>query len=182
MQWTTSFFIAALVLGLSTGCTQNTSDNQREQPLASEASEDSLPKPQPELPPKEVVVIQLEQLMANAQGQEKKTGYQVMYRFMGEDFREMVGGWDGFVGMMEAPTHAPMREFTDYKIREHFREDGKAEYFVSLRQPEDDPQYLQFQLKKAGRGDYEGSWLIHMIAPMQGDPNDNPHQEDATEV
>ena len=182
MQRIYFFFIAALVLGLSTACTQNPSGNQQEQSVATGASDDSLPMPQPELSPKEVVVIQLEQLMANAQGQEKETGYRVMYHFMGEEFRNMVGGWDGFVAMMEAPTHAPMRDFTDYKVREHFNEDGKAEYFVGLQQPESEPQYLQFQLEKASSGDYEGSWLIYMIMPMQGDPRGNPHEEDATEV
>jgi hypothetical protein len=143
---------------------------------------DAAKRPSPGQSAKEVVVIQLEALMDQREADDQ-TPYATAYAFLSPSFREMLGGWEGFVNMMQSPTHAPMREFEGYKIREHFLEDGKGEFFVSLQLPQGKTQYLQFRMVQSDEeADCPSCWLTARILPLQHPPEGNPHERQPEQV
>lgn len=95
-----------LLILLTTGCTLSLDwPNFSQEPPAVEAPAAALPTPSPDLPPEQVVRLQLEALQHN---DETNQGIEIAFNFASPDNRKVTGPLSRFIKMLNDPHYRPM--------------------------------------------------------------------------
>ncbi len=132
--------------------------------LAMPAAAQELLTPDPNLPPKSVVEIQLQSLQKN-DVPIPDTGIAQTWAFAHPDNKRFTGPLERFAWMIKSPDYRTMLYHREHRIETVVQTDDYALFAVSIITDDDQKRSFKWEVKKVKAGKYAGSWMTIAVSP-----------------
>lgn len=129
------------------------------------AAPDSLPQPTPDLPPQEVVRVQVEALAHNDEPY-PDAGIEAAFRFASPANKAATGPLERFRTLFDAPSYGPMIGHEGAQYSEPQVEANRARVGVILTTGDGKRVGYLFRLSKQSRAPHAGCWMTDAVIPV----------------
>jgi hypothetical protein len=125
-------------------------------------SETSMPQPNADLSPQEIVKIQLEAMQHNDHPYPDR-GIEVAYQFASPENRRNTGPLERFTRMVKNDTYESLLYFQQYGLDDIEIKGDIAVQKATLIDANDEPAVYYFQLSRQQDGPYEDCWMTDSV-------------------
>ena len=132
--------------------------------LAMPATAQELLTPDPNLPPKSVVEIQLQSLQNN-DVPIPDTGIAQTWAFAHPDNKRVTGPLERFTRMIKGPDYRNMLDHQEHIIKPVVQTDDYALFAVTIITADDQKMSFKWEVKKVKTGEFSGSWMTIAVSP-----------------
>ena len=132
--------------------------------LAMPATAQELLTPDPNLPPKSVVEIQLQSLQNN-DVPIPDTGIAQTWAFAHPDNKRVTGPLERFARMIKSPDYRNMLDHQEHIIKPVVQTDDYALFAVTIITADDQKMSFKWEVKKVKTGEFSGSWMTIAVSP-----------------
>ena len=122
--------------------------------------------PQPNLPAKKVVQIQLSALQFN-DSPSKNAGINLTWQFAHPDNREATGPLQRFTAMIQSPHYKSLLNHSSHTINKLEADEARSVFQVDVQKQSGRVLRFIWVVEKVARGTYKGCWMTTAVtAPM----------------
>lgn len=129
-------------------------------------STDSIPRPSPDLSPKEVVQVQVDAL-GNNDSPRPGAGIEAAFNFASPSNRRATGPLRRFRTLFDTPAYGPMIDHRTARLSDVQIQDDVARVGVLMVTESGDRIGYLFQLSRQTDSPYDGCWMTDAVVPVE---------------